>query len=214
MIDYSTKVLSYDADRYPFAAMVAEHFGAPLETLGYGEQIARLEVSKDQQTRFHQHFYAIAPAFLEVYQAFVCDVVFARENAADWLYQRIPTFRVHLPGNVATGGFHKDSDYNHPVEELNFIVALTRMADTNSVWIESAEGTQDYAPITMRPGQYLRFHGATLMHGSHPNTTDQTRCSFDFRILPKSAYKETGLKTVNQGRALVVGDYYADGGEL
>jgi hypothetical protein len=32
----------------------------------------------------------------------------------NFLYQRIPTFRVQLPDNEAVGEFHRDSDYNPP----------------------------------------------------------------------------------------------------
>ena len=35
------------------------------------------------------------------------------------IYQRKPTLRIHLPENKSVGGFHRDRDYNHPIEEIN-----------------------------------------------------------------------------------------------
>lgn len=213
MLNYETRLLHYDTARYPLAAMVEAHFEHPLTLLHAlsSGPIARLEVGCDQQTEFHAHFYTIGTPFYGVYRAFVKSLL---DTPGDYLYQKIPTFRVHLPGNVATGGFHRDADYNHPIAELNYLVPLTPMEGTSSVWIETAPNADDCYPVRAVVGDVLRFHGAVLTHGSVPNESGRTRVSFDFRILPKVAYHETDLRTVNQGRRLILGDYYADGGLL
>ena len=38
------------------------------------------------------------------------------------VYQAKPTLRVQFPGNKAVGGWHRDRDYNHPIDEINFWV--------------------------------------------------------------------------------------------
>ena len=209
MQPYSTAVLSYDSLRHPFAAIATAYLGE-LTTL-HDPTIGRLEVGREQ-TPFHAQLYAIGEPFLSIYRGFVRSILDVERGA--YLYQAIPSFRVHLPGNVATGNFHKDSDFGHQAEELNYLVPLTPMRDTSSVWLESEPGAADYAPVAMRVGEYLRFHGAMLSHGSVPNTTGKTRVSFDFRVLPKAAYRDTGARTAQLGMGLRLGEYYADGGEL
>ena len=209
MQPYSTAIFSYDRIAYPFAEICTAALG-DLTTL-HDETIARLRVGSER-TQFHAQLYAIGDPFLSVYRAFVKHLLDIEAGA--YLYQAVPSFRVHLPGNVATGNFHKDSDFNHPHEEINYLVALTPMHNSSSVWIESEPGANDFMPVELRVGQYLRFHGADLMHGSVPNVTGQTRVSFDFRILPKAAYRPTDARTVNAGVSLTLGAYYADGSDL
>lgn len=210
MQPYSTAILDYNVKRFPFARLCEAFLGQPLTEL-HDASIARLQPGKER-TPFHEQLYAIGEPFLHIYRAFVKDLLDVEAGA--YLYQAIPSFRVHLPGNVATGNFHRDSDFNHPREELNFLVPLTPMRDTSSVWVESEPGANDCAPVEMSVGQYLRFHGAVLLHGSVPNETGRSRVSFDFRILPKVAYQDTGLSTVNAETPLRLGAYYADGGLL
>jgi hypothetical protein len=209
MQPYSTQILSYDTARFPFATICTRYLG-DLTAL-HDESLGRLQVGKER-TAYHERLYAIGEPFLMVYRAFVRDIL--GDEAGLYLYQAIPSFRVHLPGSVATGNFHRDSDFNHPVEELNFLVPLTPMRDTSSVWVETEPGANDCQPVTMGVGEYLRFHGAMLLHGSKPNETGRSRVSFDFRVLPKAAYKDGGLATVNKGVALRLGAYYSDGGDL
>lgn len=218
MLDYTTRILSYDETRYPFRQLVTAHFGRALTELHKGAgDIPRLQPGMDTQTPMHKHFYSgdgpFLPTLLGVYTGFIRDTLLAwGETPADYLYQKVPNFRVHLPGNVATGNFHRDSDFGHNEAELNILVALTPMHDTNSVWLEStrtAESTEGYEPVTMEPGQALVFCGARLMHGSVPNMTPFTRASFDCRILPRAAYAP-GKKTINQGMALDIGGYWGE----
>jgi hypothetical protein len=99
------------------------------------------EPGKDQATQFHKKFYDMANgpqcAFMEAYQKFVRYIrPFFGESK--FLYQRIPTFRVHLPNNKAVGGrSHRDVDYNHPKDEINIVVPLTSMFGTNSIFTET-----------------------------------------------------------------------------
>ena len=212
MLDYTTKILSYDTKEYPFAQIVRRHFGRELARLHEAARgpVARLEVGKDQQTEFHKTFYAIGNEFHDTYQRFVRDVILRGERASEYLVQKVPTFRVHLPGNVATGGFHKDSDYNHALAELNFIIPMTMMHESATVWVESQPDVSDFAPVNMDVGNVLRFWGAGLTHGSYPNQTGRTRVSVDFRVLPKAKYEETTKTTLNMGMPLTLGKYYME----
>jgi hypothetical protein len=104
------------------------------------------------------------------------------------VYQRKPTLRIHFPENKAVGGFHKDREYNHPIEEINIWVPVTSAFNTNTIWIESAFDKEDYSPMNLNFGQGLIFDSG-LNHGNKINVENLTRLSFDFRVIPLSKWK-------------------------
>jgi hypothetical protein len=121
--------------------------------------------------------------FYDAYQAFIEDVI--KPRYGDTLYyQEKPTHRILYADAPGVSRFHRDRDYGHDPREINFFVPQTATFDTNTLWIESEEGKEDFRPIVLNPGQFLRFDGANLMHGAKENRTGKTRVSFDFRILP------------------------------
>ena len=137
---------------------------------------------------------------------FIAPIVGAKNSI---VYQRWPTFRVHLPGNVAVGGWHRDSDYNHPPNEINFIVALTPMFESNTTIAEGTPGKFDFRQFTLNPGQTVMFDGNRCMHGNLPNMTGKTRVSFDFRVMLQENYNEAeAKKSLSKGKKFIIGDYY------
>ena len=230
-MNYDTRIFTYDQSAWPLIAQVTDHFRYPLARLHekLAAEVPRLEVGKDQQTEFHRHFYEIDPSFWELYAGFAGEVCCALAGVRpdEVVYQRRPTFRVHLPGNVATGGWHRDGDYNHPSEEVNFVLPLTAVLPPspdghagNGFFIEDGlaplvgggKAQRHFVSPAMIPGELLRFRGSTLLHGSVENRTGLTRVSLDFRLLPKTALAGAADKcTVNQRRPFTMGfDGYYD----
>ena len=82
------------------------------------------------------------------------------------IYQKIPTFRVHLKDNQAVGEWHRDRDYNHGKSEINIWLPFTDAYDTNTIWIESEEDKNDFKPYNVSYGEVLVFNGANLIHGN------------------------------------------------
>ena len=148
------------------------------------------------------------------------------------LYQRSPLLRFHVawpaaPGEVVaheppTRGFgraghspkppgalamlHTDHDTGHPSSEVNFLLPVTpRICGANSLWVETAPGRQDYRPFEMSYGELMQWHGNSLAHYSHRNTLDETRVSFDFRVIPGSAWAPPHPKSLFQ-----LNTYYLD----
>jgi hypothetical protein len=102
------------------------------------------------------------------------------------LFQVEPNFRCHLAG---TGHLlvhkHKDADYFHQPNELNFWVPLTPTFGTNTLWAESTPGAQDFSPFeTNGAGEAVQFWGGQCSHYTVPNDTSTTRVSIDFRVIP------------------------------
>lgn len=124
--------------------------------------------------------------------------------------KKTPTFRVHLPDNLAVGAFHCDSEFNHPLGEENYIIPLTRMYGTNTVWCESEVGAFDFHPIPrLEFGDLFKFNGNQLRHGNLVNKTGMTRVSMDFRIIRKKDYQSSQkLGSITTNTKFEIGEYY------
>ena len=67
---------------------------------------------------------------------------------------------------------------------------LTRTYAANTLHVETAPGRGDFSPVELSPGQCLRFNGSECEHFTLPNSTDDTRTSLDFRVIPISHWRD------------------------
>jgi ectoine hydroxylase-related dioxygenase (phytanoyl-CoA dioxygenase family) len=125
----------------------------------------------------------------------------------DLVYQSLPTIRVHFQNNLSVGGYHRDREYNHPNEEINIWIPLTKAYKTASIHIEPSIGEKHHQPVNIDIGQYVIFDSA-LEHGNEVNVEGYTRLSFDFRVIPYSQYKESRLDSITQKIRFRIGEYY------
>ena len=175
-------------------------------------------LSNDVDMSFHKIFYKKMNSpwieFLQEYERFIWENV-PQIIGESFLYQKTPSFRIHLPGMMAVSEFHCDTDenYNHPIGEINFIMPLTDMWDTNAVWAESERMKGDYRPMNTNFGQLLKFNGNMCRHGNKTNQTSKTRASFDFRVLPISCTPVKGMNPVkfNSGSVYTKAKWEAGG---
>ena len=67
------------------------------------------------------------------------------------IYQSYPSIRFQFENSIAVPP-HCDSDSigNHPLGEKNFIIPITKMENTNSLYIESTPGKGDFEPVFFR----------------------------------------------------------------
>ena len=195
------RVLTYDPKRFDFAGWVREAAGEP--------DLSRLEAGVTAETGHSLYrtmeaapFYERLEAALgdrervaslaELYTRFVKEVI-APLFDEPIFYQARPTFRTIFADAAGEPRFHRDADYGHSRDEINYTVALTEAYATNAVWIESEAGKGDYAPIELKPGEIAEFDGANLSHGAVPNRTGRSRVSFDFRVIRAHADPERRL---------------------
>ncbi len=199
---------SYDPGRFPFPALVALALGEDdLESLR--ADLPRRTWRTDQQSPWHAPFYEGFGGWRRVFRAFVREAVAPRVGEP-FYYQAVPTFRVHLPGNVAVGEFHTDARYHHPPGEVSHWVPLTRAGGTRGLWIEGDDGER-HAP-DVRPGHVVDFDAVHSTHGNLVNRTGLSRVSFDFRTLPvRLLPAEEGPPTEHTRMRFVPGGYYAAG---
>lgn len=165
-------------------------------------------VETDQDSEFHEEFYSkmYESGFIEEYERFMSNEI-VKHYDCDILFQKTPTFRISYPGNVAVGGFHKDSDYNHNSKEKNYFLPLTDAFDTNTIWYESGG---NYVPMNCQKGNYVIWDGANTMHGNKKNKTGKSRVSIDFRVLRLEHYNESSSKkkSITKSIKFDIGNYW------
>ena len=202
-------VLNYDTQIFDFQEQLKAYL--EVEDLSKLHETKDFDVTKvltrenDTKTKYHKAFYRLFElgAFRSTYNKFIMKYM------GDVLYQTIPNIRFHFPNNVGVGEFHKDSDFGHDINEINYIIPLTDMWGTNSVWVEEYPNQGFYHPMRLNLGDFIQFSGATLKHGSKINDTDYTRVSFDFRTIKKEHFIP-GKETINGIKKFEVGSYWSD----
>lgn len=205
--------MEYDTNRYPFQCLIAE-------LLAPNGQLDRLHETSDvcewmrdmhsNGSRAHamrrniidKRFKTVGgfqgnSKLSQCYTSFVREVIAPMMADGDGLlYQVEPNFRCHLPG---TGHkliqSHRDADYHHQPNEINFWLPCTTCFGGNTLWAESSPGRRDFKPFELSPGQLMRFWGHECEHFTVPNDTDHCRVSIDFRIIPSSLYRERYWKS-------------------
>lgn len=205
--------IPFNVGHFDFVSEINKLFETEsLEDLHSDQYKEQFKVGADSITEFHNKFYDKYRAgwteMESLYEYFIKHVVAPRYNE-DFLYQKFPTFRVHLSGNVAVGAFHTDAEFGHPAGEENYILPLTHSTGTASVWVESQAGMEDFEAIPLVPGNLIMFKGNTLRHGNKVNETAKTRVSMDFRILPISKYDPANSsESITKKAKFKEGDYY------
>lgn len=193
--DDQNTTLRFDPARYPFHELIAQYIGAgPLDRLraglgeggvGHGASLYRnMEATEAFRAMYAGLDGPRGAAFYELYLDFLREVVQPQYEGAPIYYQRRPSHRILFRDTPGESRYHRDRDYGHANEEVNYLVPQTAATGTNAMWIERADGAGDFAPAELALGEYLRFDGANCRHGAHRNETDRTRVSFDFRIVP------------------------------
>lgn len=183
---------------------------------GYGLKLKELKnpviptVDTDQDSIYHKKYYSSFNEIEILYKRFIAEIIYPLFNEPI-LYQKIPTFRIHAPGSLGVGEFHRDRDYSHSPKEINVFLPITDAYGTNTIWVETEEGNANYIPLNTPYGGFWLWDGANLEHGNKINTSNDTRISIDFRILPKRFYDEFNIKeSVTNKTKMTIGGYWEE----
>ncbi len=214
------KKLKFDKKKFDFDQILKDLFKVnELENLhkAFFIEDGIKPISRDTHTQPHKIFYDKInngwPYFENLYKNFINNFVLDTLGKERVYYQTYPNFRISFPGNVAVSTWHKDSDSEnlHPLGEINFFLPATKSFDTNTLWIESEPGKEDFSPIDLRFGEILMFNGGECTHGNKTNDTGKTRISFDFRIMPLENYNpDHKARTRTKNLEFKPGQYYSD----
>ena len=164
------------------------------------------DIEADQKTVYHKYFYNNIKDtnWYSVYDSFIKEFI-QPIIGKEILYQKIPTFRVHQPDNLAVATFHRDGDYSHSKDEINFYLPLTKAWGNNTVWTETVVDKKDFIPIEGDVGDVWLWRGANLLHGNELNDTGKSRVSIDFRVLPKSLYVDNNMISISNKTKMIIG---------
>jgi len=213
-------LLSFEKENYDLYEEVQNLFQYQLDEAHLNQEEKYdlfTEIGKDSHTVYHKKFYSKLDSqegwesFVSKYNSFVEEVVLPHLGLEEALVQVYPSFRVHLPDNVAVVVKHHDSDPNHlhPFGEINFIYALTDMYETNTVKVEKMPRSGQFQDLNLKQGECISFNGNLCDHYNEINKTGKTRMSFDFRILPLNYYNENNTSSsVTTNKKYVEGGYY------
>tara|TARA_R110000824_G_scaffold93267_2_gene225702 strand:- start:854 stop:1504 length:651 start_codon:yes stop_codon:yes gene_type:complete len=211
------KKYKYDTDEFDFRSVVEVYLeNIDIENLHQTDKFHKKLTSAsggygDQKQNLHKKFYSKMdeyPLFKNLYDRFIKEFLTAQVEC-EFHYQRFPTFRIHQPDNVGVFEFHKDKDYNHSEHEINIFMPITKAYGSNTVWVESKEDKGDFSPMEAEYGEVFIWDGANLKHGNKTNETNQTRVSFDYRVLPIEKYNESEVKSsVTNAKAMSLDNYF------
>jgi len=207
----------FDTEKYPFQEIVKDIYQVDnlskihKHPLYHDIENNNQGVGKDSHSKYHKLYYDQYQKLQPIYEKFIKDVILDLLGIDEILYQASPTFRIHLPHNQAITKWHYDSDadHKHPEGEINFILPVTPAYGTNTVWVESYPGQKDYHPLEMNYGTFVKFNANKCVHGNYENQTDDTRISFDFRVMPLEKYDPNYQATTATTKLRYVdGEYY------
>ena len=190
------EILDYDLEKYNFPEIIADFLNTDsLDMLQIdaenhnSESMASLYKNMERTKAYEDLYRSLnsdeGKRFYDTYFRFIEEVIRPAYDEAIY-YQSKPTHRILYLNSEGISRFHRDKDYGHKTYEINHFVPQTEAFGTNTIWIESQEGKEDFKPMELKPGQFARFDGPNLMHGAKTNTTGKTRISFDFRIMKSS----------------------------
>tara|TARA_B100001057_G_scaffold284492_1_gene284814 strand:- start:135 stop:806 length:672 start_codon:yes stop_codon:yes gene_type:complete len=217
-----THKIKYDTSAYPFRPLIKKILGEnSLENLHEVKKYERYTEPTDQATMWHKTYYdKFETEFYPLYKTFIEEFVkpqyihlegvpvFDLDAYNEIIYQKIPTFRVHQVDNLGVGEWHRDRDYNHGVDEINLWLPFTDAYGTNTIWMESEEGKEDFKGYDVSYGEILVFSGPNLLHGNQTNIEKDSRCSIDFRIVHPDKFKTSEEGSVTANVKFKVGGYF------
>ena len=227
------KIYKYDTKKHPFIKYFKDLYNEPcldmlhLHSFHYDVLKDKLDLGglNEIDTDLHSTFYnniKTDNTFKNLYYKFIKDIYnefFPNEKYM--IFQTFPSIRFQFMKSVTIPP-HKDSDYlsNHPLGEKNFLIPITEMKNTNSIYIELEPDKKDFKSIHLKPGELFYFNGNMCTHYNKPNNEGKLRISLDFRIMLYDDYikylntadiKKTNPRDLQRKREptlMLIGKYY------
>ena len=182
------------------------------------------EWTKDRNSVFVKRFHEYVDKythFNETYYTFLRQYILPLfPNESQLVIQKTPNIRFSLPDNAAIGcdpkdpetiiGVHYDGYFGHHTTEQNFVIPITRMFETNSIYhepyVNSNIPPHQFESLTIDTTHFAQAYFNKIIHCNRINKTNKTRISFDIRVIPYSKYQEN--LDYFQGTKFELGKYY------
>lgn len=177
-----------------------------------------LKKGTDQSTIFHKAIYStfddknfFSTQFWKSYRNLSLEILEKLKKDTgyygEWAIQRYPTIRIQFPKNVSVFEFHRDSNYLHPIGEINCFYAINKCFNTSALQVEKNLGFEDYVPLNLSPGNYALLNTSIYKHGDLFNETNQTRISMDLRFIPNSKLNNENI-SLSKGIGFNTNSYF------
>ena len=227
------KIFEYDTTKFKFKEFIEELYDSNelnelhKKSFDFNNIVNNTETNinlNDIETDLHKKFYNEIKTnnkFKNLYCLLIQDIFtsfFSDEKLL--IYQSYPSIRFQFENSVAVPP-HCDSDEigKHPLGEKNFIIPITTMSNTNSLYIESKPNKGDFESVYLEYGDIFYFNGNKCIHKNVPNKEGKFRISFDFRIILLKDYMNylnsdityTNPRDKNSNRipiTMTIGGYY------
>ena len=122
-----------------------------------------LQKGTDQSTIFHKAIYSsfddpnyCFTEFCVNYRKLSLEVLVILKDQTgykgEWAIQRFPTIRIQFPNNISVFEFHRDSNYSHPIGEINCFYAINNCYKSSALQVERNLGFEDYVPLNLTLG--------------------------------------------------------------
>jgi len=178
----------------------------------------------DRESIFYKNYHEFIDSsntFNNAYFQFVNDYIKPLfSDGSPIVIQKTPNIRISFPNSAAIGkfeqengdviGLHKDSDFGHHSDEINIVIPITKMFDTNSIYYEptpdSNMSTDNYINLNLKTNEFFIGNFNKLLHYNRLNNTGSTRISLDFRIIRYNDYMRN-LKSFENTK-FEIGKYY------
>lgn len=226
-------IFTYDVEKHPFIKYFKNLYNEEnlnmlhlkSEDYKYLEHRIKSGALNEIDTDLHKKFYNEINndnTFKMLYCNFIKDIY--KEFFPDekyMIFQSFPSVRFQFLKSIAVLP-HKDSDLlsNHPLGEKNFLIPITEMLNTNSIYIESKPDKKDFKSINLKPGDLYYFNANMCTHYNEPNNENKLRISLDFRVILYDDYmkylntadlKKTNPRDIQLKREptlMLIGKYY------
>lgn len=218
--NYHKKIFNYDLNNYSFVSILQEIY--QIENLSdlckdkIIDKVCSFETDSQKPEIYKFYQSPLFENFVEEYHKFIKNEmqnIFPDEKFI--IYQTRPTYRVHEKNNLSVGEWHRDSQdkYFHYLNTINFYLPFTELTETNTIWMcknMNDNTNENIEPIIINQNQFTSNYLAGVLHGNKLNTSDKTRLSIDFRIIPGSLYNDSDMTHISSSnRKLKIGDYYS-----
>ena len=227
------KIYNYDINKHQFLEYFQKLYDEKqlnmlhLKSKSYNYVKDKLNLGglNEIDTDLHNIFYKKIKSditFKTLYCKFIKDIYkFYFPEEQYLIYQSYPSIRIQFMESVVIPQ-HKDSDElsNHPLREKNFLLPITEMKNTNSIYIESEPDKKDFQSIELNYGELFYFNGNKCTHYNEKNIENRLRISLDFRTILLKDYisyvmnhdlKKTNPRDIVRNREptlMLCGGYY------
>lgn len=182
------------------------------------------EWRKDRDSIFVKKFHEYVDKythFNEAYYAFIRKYILPQfPNESRLVIQKTPNIRFSTPNNAAIGfdpndpehivGLHCDRQFGHHPTEMNFVIPVSNMFESNSIYYEPFPNSNiqptHFENLVLNQNQFLQAYFNQILHCNRINLTNKTRISFDIRVIPYSQYQEN--IEYFKGTKFELGKYY------